>query len=84
MNNSCVTNAERQFQFLCELLEGHASIDGDVLRIGNDRWAIHGVIAVDGEVLMAGFDTYDEAKWVLNRVRDVGPAPWSWGACGSR
>jgi hypothetical protein len=28
----------------------------------------------DGDVLMAGFDTYDEAKHVLDRVHDATPS----------
>ena len=45
----------------------------DVLEIGNDTWAIHGVLPYDGEVPIAVFHTYDEAKHVLDDVR--GPTP---------
>jgi hypothetical protein len=62
MNDSPDKHRERQLEFLRELLIENASIDGDVLEISKDMWAIHGVIPVDGEVLMAEFDTYDEAK----------------------
>jgi hypothetical protein len=58
-----------QLRFLRGLLEVNASIDGDVLEIGEDTWAIHGVIPVDGEVLMAEFHTYDEARRALDEVR---------------
>jgi hypothetical protein len=58
-----------QVQFLVELLEENASIDGDVLKISASRWAIHGDIPVDGEILMAEFNTYEEAKYVLDQVR---------------
>jgi hypothetical protein len=58
-----------QLEFLIELLEENASIDGDVLRISTSRWAIHGDIPVDGEILMAEFDTYEEARYVLDEVR---------------
>jgi hypothetical protein len=60
---------DRQLQFLLELLEENALIDGDVLEISNDTWAIHGLVPVDGEILMAEFDTYDEARNVLDQVR---------------
>jgi hypothetical protein len=62
---------DRQLQFLRDLLEENAWIDGDVVEIGKDAWAIHGVIPYDLEVLMAAFDTYDEAKHVLDQL---GPA----------
>jgi hypothetical protein len=69
MNSPRDSHPDRQLQFLLELLEENASIDGDVLEINNDTWAIHGEIPVDGEVLMAEFDTYDEARNMLDRVR---------------
>jgi len=47
----------------------HASIGGHVLEIAKTTWAIDGVIPVDGEVLMAEFETYDEAILVLHRLR---------------
>jgi hypothetical protein len=62
---------DRQLQLLRELLGENAWIDGDVVEIGNDAWAIHGVIPYDLEVLMAEFDTYDEAKHVLDQLRDA-------------
>ena len=62
-------NPERQLEFLRELLKENASIGGDVLEIAKNTWAIHGVIPVDGEVLMAEFETYDEAILVLHQLR---------------
>jgi hypothetical protein len=69
MNSPPDRDPDRQLQFLLELLDDNASIDGDVLEISNDTWAIHGQIAVDGEILMAEFATYDQARNVLDRVR---------------
>jgi hypothetical protein len=69
MNSPRDRDPDRQLQFLLELLDDNASIDGDVLEISNDTWAIHGQIAVDGEILMAEFATYDQARNVLDRVR---------------
>jgi hypothetical protein len=59
---------DRQLQLLRDLLGDNTTIDGDVLKIGTGTWAIHGVIPVDGEVLMAAFDTYDEAQHVLDEL----------------
>ena len=76
MSQSRDRDPDRQLQFLRDLLDENAWIDGDVLEIGNDAWAIHGVIPYDGEVLMAEFDTYDQANHVLDQVRRdaTGPA----------
>jgi hypothetical protein len=67
--NDLPDNPERQLEFLRALLKENASIGGDVLAIAHNTWAIHGVIPVDGEVLMAEFETYDEAILVLHQLR---------------
>ncbi len=71
MNDPRDNQLARQLRFLQALAEENASIGGDVLEIHQDTWVIHGVIPVDGEVLMAEFETYDEAKRVLDGVRDA-------------
>jgi hypothetical protein len=62
-----------QLQFLRVLLQENASIDRDVLEFGNDGWAIHGVFPYDGDVPMAVFATYDEARQTLDEVRGITP-----------
>ena len=74
MNEPCDTRSDDQLQFLRELLEEGASIDGDVFEIAEDTWIVHGVAGYDGEIPMAVFDTYDEAKHVLDQA--LGP----WGS----
>jgi len=68
MPDSPDKHPERQLEFLRELLVLNASIGGDVLELGRGTWVIHGVIPVDGEVLMAEFETYDEAIVVLDQL----------------
>jgi hypothetical protein len=68
MGESCDTHPDSQLQFLPELLEEGASIDGDVFEIAEDTWMVHGVAGHDGEMPMAVFDTYDEAKRVLDQA----------------
>jgi len=66
---------DRQIQLLRVLLQDKAMIDCDVIKIGTNTWAIHGDIPLDGEVLMAEFDTYDEARHALDEVfGELGPA----------
>ena len=71
--NSHDLDLDRQLRFLRALLDEHAWIDGDVLHISDDTWAIHGGIPVDGEVLMAEFTSYAEARYVLDQVRESTP-----------
>jgi len=71
MNSPRDPDLDRQLQFLRALLDDNASIDGDVLQISETTWAIHGDIAVDGEVLMAEFASYEEARYVLDQVRGI-------------
>ena len=67
---------DRQLSFLRELVAEHATIAGDVFEVGTDTWAIHGSIPVDGDVLLAEYDTQDEAKQALGKlaVPDPGTA----------
>ena len=68
MNEPCVDHGDGQLRVLREFVDEGASIDGDVLEIAKDTWVVHGVVGYDGEIPMAVFDTYDEAKHVLDQV----------------
>jgi hypothetical protein len=57
-----------QLVFLEELVEEHATIAGDVVEIDAHTWAIHGSIAVDGDVIMAEYDTEEHARIVLGEL----------------
>jgi hypothetical protein len=59
-----------QLMFLEELVEEHASSAGDVIEVDAHTWAIHGSIAVDGEVIMAEYDTEEHARFVLQELHD--------------
>jgi|SoiMethySBSTD1v2_1073268.scaffolds.fasta_scaffold5280332_1 hypothetical protein len=75
MNSPPDRDPDRQLHFLLEFLDENASIDGDVLEISSHTWAIHGEVPVDGEILMAEFETYDEARSMLDQVRrSTGPS----------
>jgi hypothetical protein len=69
MEDSIETHEDRQVEFLRELDAEHAAIAGDIVHVGDGAWAIHGVIPVDGDVLMAEYATYDEARGVLDSFR---------------
>lgn len=52
------------------LREENLEIAGDVAAVGESSWVIHGVIPVDGEVIVAEFDSYELARSVLDTVLD--------------
>ena len=62
-------NRERELEILRQLVRENTFIGGGVLEIAENTWAIHGVIPVDGDVLMAEFETYDAAIVVLPQLR---------------
>ena len=68
MNHPRANHPNNQLQFLRDLVEENASIAGDVVRLGDNLWAIHGFIPVDCDVLMAEFDSYDEATNTLEQL----------------
>ncbi len=57
-------------RFLRELEEEHSAISDDALQVGEELWAVHGTLPVDGEVLMAEFDSYDDARRALDELHD--------------
>ena len=71
MNELCDDPSDGQLEVLREFVEEGASIDGDVLEIAKDTWVVHGVVGYDGEIPIAVFDTYAEAKHILDQV------PWA-------
>ena len=51
-----------------ELIDEHVRFDYDLVRIDDQTWAIHGFIAVDGEVILAEFTTQDDARSALEQL----------------
>jgi hypothetical protein len=68
MNEPRERQSDRQAEFLREVMQENASIDADIVAFGNGSWAIHGMFPYDGEVPLAVFETYDEARQVLDEV----------------
>jgi hypothetical protein len=54
--------------FLQQLIEDRATIAADVVEVDSHTWAVHGVIPVGGDVIMAEFETQEEAKKALGKV----------------
>jgi hypothetical protein len=57
-----------QLQFLEALVDAHASVAGDIVQIGSAAWAIHGSIPVDGDVLVARYESAEDATRALSRL----------------
>lgn len=53
------------------LLAHHSNVAGDIIEITEHAWAIHGAIAVDGDVILAEFTTAEEARAVLARLASL-------------
>jgi hypothetical protein len=54
-----------------ELIDEHVRFDCDLVRIDDQTWAIHGSIAVDGEVILAEFTTQDDAQSALEQLSNA-------------
>jgi hypothetical protein len=59
---------DEKILFLQQLIEDRATIAADIVEVDPHTWAIHGVIPVGGDVIMAEFETQDEAKAVLGEL----------------
>jgi hypothetical protein len=59
---------DRRLLFLRELVDENARIAGDISEIAANTWASHGAIPVDGDVIMAEYDTYDQARVALDSL----------------
>ena len=62
-----------ELRFLYELAAGNTPIAGDVAKISDGTWAIHGVLPVDGEEILAEFTSYDRARFVLDQLPIASP-----------
>jgi hypothetical protein len=66
MNEPFARASDTALEFLQVLVEENASIASDVVQVADNLWAVHGFIAVDGDVLMAEFESYELAAYTLD------------------
>jgi hypothetical protein len=64
---------EAQLEFVSDLLDHGATVDGQVIRIGTGTWAVHGRIPVDGGVIVAEFDSPEAASAAVHRLWEAAP-----------
>jgi hypothetical protein len=51
-----------------EIVEEHIQVSCDLVVIDEHTWAIHGSIAVEGEILVAEFEDRDEAESTVEQI----------------
>ena len=57
-------------EILGELQAMNVEVDHEVMRIGPRTWALHGLIAYDGEVIVATFSSENDAWAALSASRE--------------
>lgn len=68
MNNEVGEQSNADQQIVEGLIQVHARVARDVVQIAASTWAIHGPIAVDGEVIMAAFNSRDAADAAIDEL----------------
>jgi len=51
-----------------ELIDEHVRVSCQIVPIDAQTWAIHGLVAVDGEVILAEFDDPEDAELALEQL----------------
>ena len=68
MSNELGKQSSAHQQIVEELIQVHARVARDVVQIAPSTWAIHGPIAVDGEVIMAAFNSRQAANVAIDQL----------------
>jgi hypothetical protein len=55
-------------QLIEELIDEHIRVDCTLIPINGNTWAIHGKVVVDDNVILAEFDTKEDAEDALARI----------------
>jgi hypothetical protein len=59
------TALDPQLRFLEDVVAEHATVAGDIIEIDTDTWAIHGTVALDGDVILAEYHDEHDARRAL-------------------
>jgi hypothetical protein len=68
MNNELGEQSNAHQQIIEYLIQVQARVARDVVQIAPTTWAIHGPIAVDGEVIMAEFNSREGADAAIDQL----------------
>jgi hypothetical protein len=66
---------DRTAQLLAQLVDGGASIDGELFEVSDGSWAIHGNIPYGGEVILAEFESFELGTHALECTPPNHPWP---------
>jgi hypothetical protein len=66
--NDASTPSEECLQLIEELIDEHIRVDCTLIPIDDSTWALHGTVVVDDNVIVAEFDTKDDAEDALARI----------------
>jgi len=61
----------RRDEIVDELVSEHARVSGDAFKIDSSHWGIHGLIPVDGDVILAKFDSRSEAQDAIQQLWEL-------------
>ena len=68
MNDERREQTDREQRIIEELIDEHVRFDYDLVPIDDQTWAIQGIIAVEGEVILAEFATQEDARATLEQL----------------
>jgi hypothetical protein len=68
MNDERPQPAKSELEIIEVLIDEHVRFDCNLIQIDAQTWAIHGSIAVDGEVILAEFSNKGDAETALERL----------------
>ena len=68
MSNARRTRSTGQVDFLTELVNSHVEVAGDIVQLGATTWAVYGWIPMDGDVVVAEYDSLESAQAALAQV----------------
>ncbi len=66
--NDTFPPSEECLRLIEELIDEHIRVDCTIIPIDDSTWAIHGSVVVDGNVILAEFDSRDDAEDALARI----------------
>lgn len=68
MNDERPQRTKSELEIIEVLIDERVRFDCNLIQIDAQTWAIHGSIAVDGEVILAEFSNKDDAETALERL----------------
>jgi hypothetical protein len=75
MNEPPDEQSNVQLPYIRKLVDENADIVGDPVEIRKGRWVVHGALPYGGEVPMAVYDSYEEAKRALDEIVGTAAQP---------